>query len=144
MLDTLDVNWGMSMFEVQADKGSACAEVFRSAEASYRISGIGLTRWARESSARGNLRILLYLLEYIDGQDQTVRLPKRMAGCSAMTRFRGLPPMRERIPFAAAIENSYHSVKMSEEFCQNGGRTFCTAPPDERSISSASAWRWKL
>jgi hypothetical protein len=100
------------MFEVQAGEGSGCAGFFTAAGTSHRRSGSGWARWAGVSSAADNLCILLSLPENIDGQTQGGLSVRRMAGCSARSRFRRLPPKREKIQFAAAVADSRHSVKM--------------------------------
>jgi hypothetical protein len=127
------------MFKVQAGKGAARAEIFRTAKASHRKSGIVLARRAEVSSVAGNFRILCSLLDNVDGQDQTCRLTSRLAGYLAMAQLRRLPPMRERTLFPVVVANSYYYDKMPVEFCQNSYRTFCEVPSGDRSNPSANA-----
>jgi len=96
------------MFEVQAGKGPECMEFFSSVRASDRRTGFESAQ--RLSSTAANFPIHLFQLENIERQ--------------------------LKIQFAAAVANSYYSVKMSVGH-------LCKVPAGGESISSVSAARMK-
>lgn len=125
------------MFEVQASKGSAGAEIFSSAAAGYRKSECGMAQRVEVSSTVGGWVYLFSGLQDIHGQNQGCGIAWRMEICPSESRFRPMSLLCATVPERATVANSYYSVKMS-------AGDLDLVPRDDRGFSTVYGQRLRI